>query len=382
MLTTEQNRDQLHGTLERQDDASRDDEKWKAVQSRDDRFDGAFVFAVRSTGIYCRPSCPARLAGKDQVAFFPGPIEAEQSGFRPCHRCQPREAGPSPKAKLVDQVCRYIEANVQGKLDLAILSRHVGLSPYHFQRTFKKVLGISPREYVKARRLGRMKRFLRNGETVNDSLYNAGFSSRSRVYEDVPGGFGVNPGEFRRGGEGLRIRYSIINSPLGRLLVAWTQGGVCGVCIGDSDAFVESSLAEDYPSATLHRSDDEMKEWTGAFAKYFEGNRLDVNLPLDVKATAFQSRVWKIIQSIPFGKTTTYSQIAKELGAPEASRAVARACATNPVALAIPCHRVIGKDGSLRGYRWGIERKHTLLKLEQAANPETVQKTTRQVPGN
>src|SRR2546428_3433483 len=287
MLTTEQNRDQLHGTLERQDDASRDDEKWKAVQSRDDRFDGAFVFAVRSTGIYCRPSCPARRAGKDQVAFFPGPIEAEQSGFRPCHRCRPREAGPSPKAKLVDQVCRYIEANVQGKLDLAILSRHVGLSPYHFQRTFKKVLGISPREYVKARRLARMKRFLRNGETVNNSLYNAGFSSRSRVYENVPGGFGVNPGEFRRGGEGLQIRYSIVDSPLGRLLVAATDRGVCGVCIGDSDAFVERSLAGDYPSALLIRNDQGVEEGDGTFPKYFDGEHLALNVPFDGTDTAF-----------------------------------------------------------------------------------------------
>jgi AraC family transcriptional regulator of adaptative response/methylated-DNA-[protein]-cysteine methyltransferase len=218
-----------------------------------------------------------------------------------------------------------------------------------------------------------MKRFLRNGETVNNSLYNAGFSSRSRVYENVPGGFGVSPGEFRRGGEGLRIRYSIIDSPLGRLLVAATEKGVCGVCIGDSDAFVERSLAEDYPSAILHRRDEELKEWTGAFMKYFDGEHLALNVPLDVRATAFQSRVWKIIQSIPFGKTTTYGKIAQELGEPEASRAVARACATNPVALVIPCHRVIGKDGNLRGYRWGKKRKQTLLKLEQAPVPGTIQ---------
>ena len=374
MLTAQQSLAQLHGALEQKDNILPDDEKWRAVLSRDYRFDGAFVFAVRSTGIYCRPSCPARRPSKQQVLFFPGTIEAEQSGFRPCHRCQPREGGPSPKAKLVDQACRYIEANLQGKLSLAILSRQVGLSPYHFQRTFKKVLGISPREYIKARRLARMKQFLRNGETVNDSLYNAGFSSRSRVYENVQGGFGVNPGEFRRGGEGLRIQYGIIDSPLGRLLVAGTERGVCGVCIGDSDAFVENSLAEDYPSAILHRSDEEMKEWTSAFANYFDGDPLAVNLPLDVKATVFQSRVWKIIQSIPFGKTTTYSKIAKQLGEPEASRAVARACATNPAALVIPCHRVIGKDSSLRGYRWGIERKLALLKLEQTANPDAIQK--------
>ncbi len=374
MLTAQQSLAQLHGVLEQKDDILPDDEKWRAVLSRDYRFDGALVFAVRSTGIYCRPSCPARRPSKQQVLFFPGPTEAEQSGFRPCHRCQPRRAGPSPKAKLVDQACRYIEANLQGKLSLAILSRQVGLSPHHFQRTFKKVLGISPREYIKARRVARMKRFLRNGETVNDALYNAGFSSRSRVYENVEGDLGVNPGEFRRGGEGLRIQYSIIDSPLGRLLIAATERGVCGVCIGDSDQFVESSLAEDYPYAILSRSDEAMEEWTGAFAKYFDGEHLALNLPLDVKATAFQSRVWKIIQSIPFGKTTTYGKIARELGEPEASRAVARACATNPVALVIPCHRVIGKDGSLRGYRWGIRRKHALLKLEHTANPETIRK--------
>ncbi len=373
MLTTEQNLSQLHGTREHQDNALSDDERWKAVLSRNDSFDGAFVFAVRSTRIYCRPSCPARRPTKERVTFFPGSIEAEQSGFRPCQRCQPREAGPSSKDKLVDHICKYIEANLSHKLTLAILSREVGLSPFHFQRTFKRVLGVSPRQYVEARRLARMKRFLRSGETVNNSLYNAGFSSRSRVYENVRGGFGVNPGEFRRGGEGLQIRYSIIDSPLGRLLVAATDRGVCGVCIGDSDEFVERSLAEDYPSAVLIRNDQGMEEWTGAFAKYFDGEHLALNVPLDVKATAFQSRVWKIIQSIPFGKTTTYSQIAKELGEPEASRAVARACATNPVALVIPCHRVIGKDGNLRGYRWGKRRKQTLLRLEQTASTSAIQ---------
>ena len=373
MLTTEPNLAQSHGLREREPNVLSDDEKWKAVLSRNDSLDGVFVYAVRSTKIYCRPSCPARRPSKEHVAFFPGSIEAEESGFRPCQRCQPRDAGPSLKAKLVDHVCKYIEANLQGKLTLATLSHQVGLGPYHFQRTFKGVLGVSPRQYVEARRLARMKRFLRNGETVNNSLYSAGFSSRSRVYENVPGGFGVNPGEFRRGGEGLRIRYSIIDSPLGRLLVAATEKGVCGVCIGDSDAFVERSLAEDYPSAILYRSDEELKGWTGAFMKYFDGEHFALNVPLDVKATAFQSRVWKIIQSIPFGKTTTYGKIAQELGEPEASRAVARACATNPVALVIPCHRVIGKDGNLHGYRWGKKRKQTLLKLEQAAVPGTVQ---------
>jgi AraC family transcriptional regulator of adaptative response/methylated-DNA-[protein]-cysteine methyltransferase len=217
-----------------------------------------------------------------------------------------------------------------------------------------------------------MKSYLRNGETVNNSLYNAGFSSRSRVYEDALGGFGVNPGEFRRGGEGLSINYSIIDSPVGRLLVAATDRGVCGVCIGDTDETVQRALAEDYPAAVLHRNDGRMKGWTEAFVKYLGGQQTSLNLPVHVRATAFQSQVWKTIKSIPYGQTATYSQIAREIGMPDASRAVARACATNPVALVIPCHRVVGKDGELRGYRWGTKRKQVLLDIEQGAQRDAV----------
>lgn len=349
-----------------------EDEKWRAVLSRDNRFDGAFVFAVRSTGIYCRPSCPARRSTRDKMSFFPGSAEAEQSGFRSCHRCQPRQATASPRSQLVDQVCKFIEANLQKKLTLKILGSQVGLSPYHFQRTFKKALGVSPRQYVEARRLARMKSSLKRGETVNDSLYDAGFSSRSRVYENVAGGFGVNPGEFRRGGQGLRIEYGIINSPLGRLLVAVTERGVCAVCIGDSDTFVEQSLVEDYPAAELHRDDEGVRKWTSSFERYLQGEYPSLDLPVDVRATAFQSKVWKAIQAIPSGKTATYSQIADQLGKPNATRAVARACATNPVALVIPCHRVVGKDGGLHGYRWGLHRKKTLLELEQREKQRTL----------
>src|SRR5713101_5895837 len=299
MLTTEPNLAQSHGPWEHQVKALSDDEKWKAVLSRNDSLDGVYVYAVRSTKIYCRPSCPARRPSKEHVAFFPGSIEAEESGFRPCQRCQPRDAGPSPKAKLVDHVCKYIEANLQGKLTLATLSHQVGLGPYHFQRTFKGVLGVSPRQYVEARRIARMKRFLRNGETVNNSLYNAGFSSRSRVYEKITTGLGVNPGTIRQGGRGLQIQYTIVDSPLGRLLVGATERGVCAVCMGDSDRTVETVLAEDYPSANLHRNDEAMKEWAGAFVKYFAGSSSPLKIPLDVTGTAFQWKVWKKIQSIP-----------------------------------------------------------------------------------
>ena len=342
-----------------------DDEKWTAVLSRDFRFDASFVFAVRSTGIYCRPSCPARRSARQHVTFFQGSVDAEQAGFRPCLRCQPREA-KSSKTQQIERACKYIEANLQRKLSLKILADQVGLSPYYFQRTFKAALGISPRQYVEARRLARMKLSLRRGETVNNSLYDAGFSSRSRIYENIPVGFGVNPGEFRHGGTGLRIQYGIIGSPLGRLLVAATERGVCAVCIGDSDELVERSLAADYPFASSSRDDGFAKQWTDAFQRYFDGDHLALNLPIDVKATAFQTRVWRAIQSIPPGNTATYTQIAHQLGQPKASRAVARACATNPVALMIPCHRVIGKDGGMRGYKWGTNRKQALLTLERS----------------
>ncbi len=322
------------------------------------------MFALRSTGIYCRPSCPAKRSNRDNAVFFAGPDEAERSGFRPCRRCNPRDVGASSGVAWVYEICGFVDANLGKRLTLSILAAEAGLSPFYFQRAFKKILGVSPRQYVEARRLAKMKRFLRNGETVNNSLYNAGFSSRSRVYEKISSGLGVNPGAIRQGGRGLQIQYTIVDSPVGRLLVGATERGICAVCMGDSDRTVETVLTEDYPAASLHRNDDGMKDWASAFVKYFAGQSY-LKLPLDVTGTAFQWKVWKKIQSIPYGKTATYSGIAGALGAPQASRAVARACATNPVALVIPCHRVIGKDGGLHGYRWGNERKLTLLNLEQ-----------------
>lgn len=367
MLTTRPILTEIQGTRNPASRILTDETKWKAILARDENFDGLFVLGVLSTGIYCRPSCPARRPMRENVRFFLGFAEAEKAGFRACLRCHPRDAGPSQRVKLVDQVSQYIDANLQSKLTLATISNHVGLSPYHLQRMFKRVLGISPREYVDSRRIARMKSYLKKGETVNDSLYNAGFTSRSRIYENVARRFGVNPGDLRRGGEGLRVKYSIISSSLGRLLVAATEKGVCKVCIGDSDRFVEKALSEEYPSAVLQRDDDSMKDWAGKFVNYLDGQSQTLKVPLDLRATAFQSRVWKNIQSIPYGRTKTYSQVAKELGQSQAARAVARACATNPVALVIPCHRVVGKDGKLHGYRWGTKRKQKLLNLEQAS---------------
>ncbi len=367
MLTAQRSNADLQQLQKSQRGAATDTAKWKAVVERDETKDGLFVFGVRSTRIYCKPSCPARHPNLEQVVFFSHPDEAEGSGFRACNRCRPQEARTFGRAELIQRTCAYIEANLDEKLTLENLSRQAGLSPFHFQRTFKKILGISPRQYVEARRLERVKRSLTNGETVTNSLYDAGFTSKSRLYEKTLPQFGVSPGLFRRGGEGLRIHYTIVDSRIGRVLLAATDRGACAVCMGASDEAVEAALREDYYAADLHRDDAGMKEWAEALASYFNGHEFPKDLPLDVQATAFQWKVWKQIRSIPYGQTSTYSGIAKSLGTPQAARAVARACATNPVAIVIPCHRVIGKDGSLRGYGWGVKRKKTLLSLETKA---------------
>lgn len=363
MLTIDPSSTELQRKLEDQKNVGTADEKWDAVLARNGKFDGVFVFAVRSTGIYCRPSCAARRPQRGQVLFFSGPEEAELSGFRPCLRCRPRDR-PSTE-ELVARLCKYVEANLDKKLSLSNLSAQVGISPYHLQRTFKQVVGISPRQYVEARRLSKMRRSLRNGQTVTKALYGAGFSSRSRIYEKVPNRFGVNPGTLRRGGLGLRIEYTIVDCPLGRLLVGATERGICAVCMGASNAAVEAALLNDYPSAEIHRNDEDMRSWVEALTNYFSGQESDLNLPVDVRATAFQWKVWKEIQRIPYGGTSTYSKIANDLGEPNATRAVARACAANPVSLVVPCHRVIGEGGGLHGYRWGKKRKQALLALEQ-----------------
>ena len=341
-----------------------DVDKWNAVLARDETMDGQFVTAVRTTGVYCKPSCPAKHPHRANVVFFAGPGEAEQAGFRPCKRCNPRENIPA-RSELVQRICQYINSNLDEKLTLTSLSREAGLSLFYFQRIFKRVLGISPRQYIETRRLERVKRSLTQGETVNDALYKAGFRSRSRLYEGSQTQLGIHPGLFRRGGEGLRIRYTIIDSPLGRLLLGATRNGVCAVCMGASDEAVEAAIREDYYAADLQRDDASMTEWIGHFQRYFEGHEFPRNLPIDVQATAFQWKVWKHIQAIPYGQTVSYTKIAQRIGEPRAVRAVANACADNHVALIVPCHRIIGAKGDLRGYRWGVKRKQALLSMEK-----------------
>ena len=347
-------------------EAGQEDERWTTILARDNKFDGKFVFAVQSTGIYCKPSCPARHPRKGNVVFFSSPEEAEKSGFRPCKRCHPRLVQRSKRIEMVDSVCRYIETNLNRKLTLSELSAHAHVSPYHLQRIFKRTVGISPRQYAETRRVAKMKRLLRGGQTVTRAQYDAGFSSRSRIYEKMPNQLGMSPGVFRRGGIGLQIDYAIVDCPLGRLLVGATERGICAVYMGDSDSAVESALSKEYPAARLNRDDHRLREYLPIIMNYFAGRDSTLSLPLDVQATTFQWKVWKEIHSIPYGRTSTYSKIAAKMGTPKAARAVARACATNPTSLVIPCHRVIGEDGSLHGYRWGNKRKQALLELEQA----------------
>lgn len=342
---------------------------WQAVLSRDRNSDGSFVYAVRSTGIYCRPSCPSRRPRREQVVFFPLPQGAEQAGFRPCRRCLPRNVDgyTNEQVELVHQVCRSIEEHLDDDLTLANLGAQLHISPHHLQRSFKRIIGITPRQYAETCRLGQFKSRLREGESVTRAMYEAGYSSSSRLYERAPAHLGMTPTTYRKGGLGMNISYTTVDSPLGRLLVAATDRGICGVSLGDSDTTLEAALRREYPAAQIQRDDDGLGKWVSAFLGYLNGRQPDLHLPVDVQATAFQWQVWEALRAIPSGSTRSYSEVAKALGHPQAARAVARACATNPVALVIPCHRVVRENGHLGGYRWGIERKQQLLAQEKAA---------------
>lgn len=347
-----------------QDDS---EERWQAVMARDSRFDGSFVFAVSSTGIYCRPSCPSRRPHRDRVSFFPLPEAAEQAGFRACRRCRPQEVkAGDPQVEMVQLVCRHIEAQDENAMTLAALSEQVGLSAFHLQRVFKSVMGITPRQYADARRIGKFKVRVREGESVTGAMYDAGFGSSSRLYEHAPSELGMTPATYGRGGRGAIINYTITPSPLGRLLVAATERGVCAVKLGDSDEALQSDLRKEYPEAEIKRMDTKLQSSVERLLDYLAGKQPHLDLPLDIQATAFQRQVWEKLRAIPYGKTRSYGEVAKAMGQPKAVRAVARACASNPVALVIPCHRVIREDQSLGGYRWGLDRKKKLLEKERS----------------
>jgi AraC family transcriptional regulator of adaptative response/methylated-DNA-[protein]-cysteine methyltransferase len=352
-----------------------DETLWRAVLKRDATFDGTIFFAVRSTGIYCRPSCPARRPRREQVVFFQIPEAAERAGFRSCRRCRPHSTAMNdPQVEMVRQACRYIESQDQLPT-LENLSEHTGVSPYHLQRVFKRVAGITPRQYAEANRLDQFKAGVKKGATVTGAMYEAGYGSSSRLYERAPAQLGMTPADYRRGGKGVRINYTIAGCSLGRLLVAGTEKGVCSVRLGDSDAALEANLLSEYPAAGVNRDDEALSEWVEQLLSHLNGEQPHLDLPLDVQATAFQWNVWEKLREIPYGSTRSYSEIARAMGRPTATRAVARACAANPVALVIPCHRVVREDKSLGGYRWGIERKQALLKRERSRSTDDAERS-------
>ena len=340
--------------------------RWRIVLARDRRYDGAFVYAVQSTGIYCRPSCPSRRPRREHVTFFPVPEAAEAAGFRPCRRCQPSAASPpDPGVPLVRTVCRLIDAHPDRPASLAFLSARAGVTSHRLLRTFKRVLGISPRQYRDARRLDRFKTELRSRGRVSPALYEAGYGSSSRVYEQAHARLGMTPATYSRGAPGTRIAFTVVPCTLGRLLVATTARGICRVSLGSRAEELEAGLRTEFPAAELRRERGALAASVGALLRYLDGRAEPLDLPLDVRATAFQHRVWETLRRIPYGATRSYAEIAHAIGKPSAARAVARACATNPAALVIPCHRVVQADGALGGYRWGIARKRALLEQER-----------------
>jgi AraC family transcriptional regulator of adaptative response/methylated-DNA-[protein]-cysteine methyltransferase len=345
-------------------------QRWRAVLARDTHMDSKFVYGVRSTGIYCRPSCPSRRPARSQVRFFSVPKVAEMAGFRACRRCKPDRLESErldPAGQVVALACREIERNAEEPLRLSALASQSGTTPHRLHRFFRNVLGITPRQFADALRVRRLKGRLRSGDDVTTALYDAGYGSASRLYERAHSQLGMTPATYRKGGLGMEIAYTIEDCPLGRVMVAATPRGISAVYLGDDDRPLERALREEYPKAFLRRDAGALRSWVKTIVKHLRGGEPRLNLPLDVHATAFQRRVWEELQKIPYGTTRSYSHIAKALGRPRATRAVARACATNPVSIVVPCHRVVREDGQLAGYRWGLERKKALIEHEQSA---------------
>jgi AraC family transcriptional regulator, regulatory protein of adaptative response / methylated-DNA-[protein]-cysteine methyltransferase len=340
-------------------------QQWQAVVDRDPSQDGKFVFAVSSTGVYCRPSCAARRPRRENVSFFSRPEEAEKAGFRACLRCRPKAIG-NAQSNVVKAMCRYIERHLDEPVTLAQLAREFHQSPFHLQRTFKAVLGITPRAYADSCRMDQLKENLRAGHSVTRAMYDAGYGSSSRLYERTASQLGMTPDKYRRGAVAATIRYTCTDSPVGRMLIAATDKGICAIQFANSDEELESGLKHEFPFAIRRRDDAALRTWEQNLLRQMHGHKLNSALPLDIQATAFQRKVWTHLQSIPFGATRSYSEVAKAIRRPTAVRAVARACATNRIAIAIPCHRVVRENGDMGGYRWGIERKKTLLEMEQA----------------
>lgn len=353
---------------------------WNSVLARDKESDGAFIYAVVTTGIYCRPSCPSRRPNRENVKFFPSVEMAEREGFRACQRCSTGTNSESIAA--VQRARAFIDRSItefgDERLTLERIAREAGLSPHHLHRRFKDVVGITPAEYGRARRSEKLKKELKRGESVSRATYGAGYGSSSRVYESADAQLGMTPATYQRGGAGAHIDYVVENTSLGYLLVAATERGVCAVTLGNEPDTLEAALAAEYPAAARQRivpgdsavpntaPASQLAAWVSDIVASVEGRRAGSDLPLDLQATAFQWRVWRELQKIPTGETRSYSEVAAAIGSPKAVRAVASACAQNRVALVIPCHRVLRRGGELGGYRWGVERKRQLIEKESS----------------
>ena len=341
------------------------DPAWRAVLNRDRRCDGRFVYAVSSTRVYCRPSCPSRRPTRNHVTFFDSASLAEVAGYRACLRCRPQSVTGSEAEERVERARRYLDDHADEPITLRRLAAHVGLSPFHLQRAFANRVGLSPKAYQSVKRMERFTTSLKRGETVTNATYEAGFGSSSRLYARVHEDLGMTPSVFRSGGMGVTLRYTTVPTVVGRMLVAVTERGIAAVSLGETEVALVASLRSDYPKAVLRRDRKGLEQPVSRLLQCLNGSVSMDCLPLDLKATAFQCKVWQALQQIPRGQTRSYQQIARAIGQPTAARAVARACAGNPVAVAIPCHRVVRGDGQLAGYRWGLERKQRLLALER-----------------
>lgn len=350
---------------------------WEAVEKRDPAQDGRFFFGVMTTGVFCRPSCPARRPLRKNVRFYLTPAEAEQDGLRACLRCHPlATVNRDPNPERIRKVCRYIESHAadsqeSGVLSLDRLAERAALSRFHFQRSFQAIVGVSPKQYAEACRLQQLKAGLRGAPDVTAAIYDAGYGSSSRVYERAADRLGMTPKQYRHGGSNLVIGYAVTDSPAGKLLLAATDRGICFVQFGQNREELLSALEAEYPAALIQAMPSpprpEFQRWMEALSAHLAGKQPHLDLPLDIRATAFQMRVWSYLQSIPYGEVRSYAQVAEGIGQPSAARAVASACARNTVAVLIPCHRVIRGTGEPGGYRWGLERKEFLLATERRA---------------
>jgi AraC family transcriptional regulator of adaptative response/methylated-DNA-[protein]-cysteine methyltransferase len=343
---------------------SSEDARWQAVMRRDHAADGTFYYSVRTTGVYCRPSCAARLPRRENVRFHESCAEAERAGFRPCKRCRPNEpALAEQRAAAVAKACRLIET-AEEMPNLDTLAKTAGMSRFHFHRIFKSITGVTPKAYAAQHRAQRVRDELGRSATVTEAIYGSGFNSNGRFYAASSGVLGMTPTNFRSGGKGAVIRFAVGESSLGAILVAATEKGVCAILLGDDPDGLARELQDRFPRAQLIGGDAAFEQWVAKVVGLVEAPGLGLDLPLDIRGTAFQQRVWQALRDIPAGATATYSEIARRIGAPKAVRAVASACAANAIAVAIPCHRVVRIDGAMAGYAWGVERKRALLNRE------------------